>query len=221
MRFFVSLCALLLFSLPALAEGELFIKKHKSDDRPAYTAKPKAPGAPENQIEGAYVSKALANNYYKNCKKGSHPVLKGNSLEALCACTAAKITEEMNVSEIEALFSDTPESQNARDKMLMMVYAPCMQYPVRDLIVDNCVNNKDLSKIPINKQKICGCMGGKMGEYMAANAPNVIAQALRDNPGTQDPLASFFQSYAFKTASRQHMKACLFDMEVQRRQRQQ
>jgi hypothetical protein len=208
MRFFLFAFAFIIaVSAPAFAEGELFVKKHQSGKSSAYTATPKKPD--EIPSEDYYVSKALANSYYKNCVSTNHPILTGDSLQALCACTAAKLTEEMTVNEIEALFSNAPESQDARHKMLTSIYAPCMEYPVSDLITGNCMKNDELQRVVSNKAKLCGCIGNRMGAYIGKNASGIITTTLRDNPNVSDPLASFFQSPNFQILSRQHLQACV------------
>ncbi|MEZ5919023.1 MAG: hypothetical protein R3D66_03620 [Alphaproteobacteria bacterium] len=55
----------------------------------------------------------------------------GQHLQMMCACTSSKIPDVMTIQQMQALQTDTEEGQFQRNRMMMFVYAPCIEYPTR------------------------------------------------------------------------------------------
>ena len=213
MRFLFAFCAaLLVLASPALAEGDIFLKQHEPSESKQLFTKPE-----QNHVPVEQETRILANSYYENCLLENHPVLTPASKNILCACTSAKLSEEMTPPQIKAMFEEGPAGDEARNRMLMFVYAPCMEYPVRDLITQNCMGNPEVAKTASEPTALCECLGNQMGAYMAEKGPVVIEMALRTNPDSLDPLGNFFNSYAFQAQSRQHMSDCIRNTQGQPR----
>ncbi len=196
--------AMLLFCLaastaPALAE--IYIKKDtgKVEIKPDDT--------PEEPVSRDITD--YANGYYKNCMKKDHPVIRGEHLEMLCACTASKIPGTMTPEQMSLLQDDTEEGLTQRNRMLMFVYTPCIAYPVRALVEDNCMNNAKIKTDIKSYRKVCSCLGEKMGETTSQQAPKIIETALRRDPRDLDPLALLVNSKGFELQSRAHTRECL------------
>ncbi len=207
MKAFFLIVVLLFFIPPALA-GEVFVKKNEnSESQQLFTKKPEKILSPEEQL------KKLANDYYESCLAAPHSTLTPNAQQLLCACTSAKMTEEMDAEQIKDLSEETTAGDAARSHMLMFVYAPCMRYPAEEMIETTCLNSEDVSRVPMNKRQLCSCLGKEMGKFMESHAPNVVGLALREDPKTMDPFRTFFQSYAFNAQSRQHMAICMQKLE--------
>ncbi len=199
---------LMVFSAPAFAEGDLFLKQHEKSESNQLFAKPEKHVTEEQEI------RILANSYYENCLLESHPVLTPSSQNLLCACTSAKMSEEMTPDQMKAMFEEGPEGDEARSQMMAFVYAPCMEYPVRDLITQNCLGNPEVAAGSTAPKELCKCLGDKMGEFMADKGPAVIEMAMRSNPDNLDPLSNFFNSYSFQAQSSQHMAYCVKQNEL-------
>ncbi len=214
-----------------LADG-LFVKKKTEsgqDTSVAPIAKTQPAPAPEPEIAPAAIDPApqppapqqrsindFANDYYANCKKQKHPVLKGEALEMLCGCTSAKIPDVMTVTQMEATQYDTPEGLKQRNRVLSDVYTPCIHYPAQALIFDQCVNNPQVSSSMKKYKHVCKCLADNMAGFMKENAPATIDQALKDNPENLDPLRALLESPTFNEASQVHMKACVMKHELGR-----
>ncbi len=151
----------------------------------------------------------FANQYYNNCMTKATAVLNGNNLETLCTCTAAQIPNNMTVDQMKAMNTDTEEGALQRGRMLLFVYAPCIEYPTKALIMDQCVNNPDVKAKMKKPTKVCDCLSSGMADFMRESAPEHIRRALEENKTDLDPLRELMESKTFDNASRYHMATCV------------
>jgi len=150
-----------------------------------------------------------ANAYYKNCRKQDHPLLKGESLDILCSCTAAQIPDVMTLEQWRSMGQDNPEGQLQRNRMLMFIYTPCIKYPTRALIMDKCMNDAKVKATMRRYPKVCACLADDMALYMDENAMHTVEQALARNQKDLDPLASLLESRSFERRSEYAMSQCV------------
>lgn len=186
--------AVLLLSLTCASAQDVYIKK----DKPAPPAK-------------EMTATEMANTYFENCQKKQSAIMTNDTQEMLCACTAAKLSENMTVAEMEAMYTDTPEGQNMRNKMLLQVYAPCIEYPTHDLVLKGCLENDVKLK---RKKQVCGCMAQNMSNYISVNAQSALISALQENPKSTDPLSTLLQSPTFAAQAQQTLAACVQQHEL-------
>lgn len=202
MRAFILFLTFLGFLFPVAGmAAEVYI--HKDTGKIEVTPE----GVPEEQAPADI--NAFANAYYQNCTKKEHPIIKGEDLQMLCACTAAKIPDVMNVEQMEALQTNTSEGQYQRNRMLMFVYTPCIEYPVVALVKDSCMNNPKIKTNMSEYKKVCSCLADHMAEFVSTQAPKTIEAALKRDPRDIDPLALLVNGEAFERQSAIHMKECL------------
>lgn len=173
------------------------------------TAPQAAPEAPMETIE------SLAKRYNENCLKKENAVLKGDDLRMLCACTASKFQEKMTVQEVHTMATDTPEGKVQRNRMVTDVYAPCMEYPSRALLMSQCASYQENLKktMPagqtVNGEAICGCLAQNMAAYVAVNAQPILAQRLAANPDDMDPLSEFLNSREYQSQVNSTFMGCI------------
>ncbi len=165
--------------------------------------------APTESIE------SVAKRYTQNCLKKETDILKGDDLRMLCACTASKLQEKMTVEEIKAMTSDTPEGQVQRNRMVIDVYAPCMEYPSRALLMSQCASYQEgLKKTMkagqvVNGEVICACLAQNMAAYTAVNAQPILAQKLAVNPNDMDPMRDFLNSPEYQAQVNATFTGCV------------
>ncbi len=152
---------------------------------------------------------ALATRYYKNCVSKSDPVLKEANLQLLCTCAAQKMMEIMTVDDIKTMATETQEGQFQRNRLLLQVYAPCMQYPARSLLYGNCVGNAEIQQTVPGYEIACACMADRMASYVAENATTVVAQNLQANPSDSNPLQSLMGRADFKAKAQAELGECI------------
>ncbi len=230
MKFFwiFVLALVVVFAVPSysFADQDVFLKPHPSRVQiapapqaapPSQSSQPvqptqqeleemlgqKPPQAPPQNVE------EYANRYYKNCLAQQNDVLNGENLELLCACTAAKFTENMTMEQISAIDSGSQEGLYQRNRILMFVYAPCIEFPTRALIMNQCLNDTKNQYTMKNQLKTCTCLAEGVAGDLKEQAPEVIKNALALNPKDLDPLSLLMNSSAFETRFRNNSLRCL------------
>ncbi len=151
----------------------------------------------------------FANQYYKNCLRQDHPILKGESLEMMCGCTSAQIPDNMTVKQMKDMQENTADGQHQRSRMLLFVYTPCIQYPTKALIHDKCVNNPEVQTSMKHYKKVCECLSDGMAQFMKEKAPKYIQSSLHRNSADMDPLRTLMESRVFEEQSQYHMRKCV------------
>lgn len=155
------------------------------------------------------VSKDFADAYYQNCMGKPNPILSDKTKDMLCTCTAARMMKSLTREEMQTMTQDDEAGRLALNKMLIEVYTPCMEFPIRDLVYDNCVKNK--SNVPNfkNFEGLCGCMASETAEYVAKEGPQTIRNALKENPFISDPMGPLMTSPEFQKASQDFTMSCM------------
>lgn len=151
-------------------------------------------------------SKDFANQYFQNCVEAENKTLTSQSQEMLCACSAAKLSENMSIEEMKAMQQDSAFGQEMRNKMLLEVYAPCIEFPTHDLVLASCLN--DPTKLP-QKKEVCHCLASSMGQYISQNAQVALMSALQQNPNSLDPLGTLLESPSFNAKSQKIFGECV------------
>lgn len=185
------------------------VKNLEPKPKPAEKAQPEAP--PPTAVE---TIAEFSERYYGNCMKQNHPVLKEQNLQMMCSCTAAKVQESISVEQMKTMQEKTPAGQFARNQMLLNVYAPCIEFPTRALILNQCLNNEQIKTTLKNYQKTCGCLGEGMANYMKDKAPAAIQDALGRNVENYDPLRALLESPEFNSAQQQMLQTCIAQHEM-------
>jgi len=157
------------------------------------------------------ITKDAANAYYTNCKAQSDPRLRTETQEALCACTAAQMMQKMTVEDVHMMAGNNQAGRLALNKMLLEVYAPCMNFPVQDMIYDECMNDEkvDMAGLNMDKTILCGCMGEKTGVWMATSGRALMSQILARTPNITDPIGPVMEDKTFRKQAYQNMMACM------------
>ncbi len=220
MRYFMIFCFALIAATSTAMAADLFVKK-KDNALPGASSAPvqqqapqaapqtSAPEAPAATDAAGETMESFAERYNENCMKKKDPVLKGEPLRMLCACSASKLQESMTVAEVKAMMTDTPEGLTQRNRMAIHVYAPCMQYPVRAMLYNNCAENKEVLGQYKNASQICTCMADDMADFIQKNGPTMLAQNLANNPNDPDPLAQLMQGKDFQSRTQASFLACV------------
>ena len=178
--------------------GDVYIKKYLSQSAPVETPQTQAP-----------YQRNFANRFYDNCLKRANAVLQGENLQLMCACTSAQITKGMTNADLASLEDSGPAGLAARNKMMLNIYAPCMEFPAKALMDYRCINTPELKGKVRNVSALCSCVSEYIAKYMAQNAPSVMANAIRTNPGTLDPMAALVDSPEFEQQSQSYLLSCL------------
>lgn len=156
------------------------------------------------------VDKQTANTYFANCvKQPPTEQFSQESQNMMCACTAARMTQFFTMEDMQAMMSTDPAvARPAYNKMLMHIYAPCMETPAREHYTNTCLANPDSAKFG-NPNKICTCLGNNLGEYLRMQGPNLFRTILSYNPNVTDPMQALYDDPGFQATVQNRLASCI------------
>jgi len=161
----------------------------------------------------AEISKEMANKYYNNCiAKESPQKLSKESQDLLCACTAAKMMDNMTLDDIKTMSNpqDPDGARQALNHMLVKVYAPCMEYPAKDHYFNTCLSDPKTKTISKDPTKLCGCMADKIASHLAENGEVLFEGILSRNPNMTDPMSALQGDPEFQQYIGKQVMTCVF-----------
>ncbi|MCB9988965.1 MAG: hypothetical protein H6868_06480 [Rhodospirillales bacterium] len=150
------------------------------------------------------VSDKMADIYFSNCIAKRDERMTIDTQEIMCQCTALLYQKNMSVEELQVMAQNDQAGRNALNRMLVLVYAPCMEFPVRDLIYYRCMENKFQSQ-----KGICGCLADKMAQYTAESAADKLSAVLRNSPNITDPMEPIVNSPEFAQMEKRLALSCI------------
>lgn len=148
------------------------------------------------------ISDEMAQSYYQNCNMKSDPNVSKDTQDIFCQCTAMHMQKFMSLEDMKQM--QDPNPQRARlsmNKVILDVYAPCMEFPVRDLLFNTCKKRGAPSAA-------CDCLANEMGKYTAASAQQMLYDILQKNPNIVDPMGPIVNSPKFKAKEQQAAQSC-------------
>ena len=136
-------------------------------------------------------------------------MLDAENKQLMCGCTSAKIPDIMTLEQMKAMANDTPEGLEQRNRMMVLVYTPCIEYPTRAMVLYRCLPDPKLQAVVGDTGPICNCLADNMAMFMRVRAPRTIESALRHNQKDLDPLRLLMESKGYETAETQTLNGCL------------
>ncbi len=157
------------------------------------------------------ISKEMANAYYNSCLSKPDPRMKPETQAALCACTSAQMTEKMSVEDVQVMGQNNQAGRDKLNFMLINVYAPCMSFPVSDMVEDSCLKDEKISMMQLkgSRPALCHCMGTKTGTWFTGAGRQLMAEVLKKNQNISDPVSPVMDTPAFQKASYDNLVSCL------------
>lgn len=192
-----------IIALPMNASADLYLNKNAQPST-SLQAQPMPGGA-----RGDNSLRSFANQFRRNCVSKENPVLRGQDLENMCTCTAAHIVTGMTQNDVSVFQQNNLAGKEARKKMMLNVYAPCLEFPAKAVTRYNCLNTPELQSRVSNIGALCGCVADGVGSYIGQNGPAVMQDALTRNPNTIDPLQALVSSNDFNQRSQSILMSCI------------
>jgi len=158
---------------------------------------------PASSYAGTAITNDIAQKYYNNCVAGAQKQgqLTPQNQQRYCACTAMNMQQSMTQEDLSALSYKDEKARLVLNKILTNVNAPCMQYPVHDMISKKCMTD-------LKNSGICNCLSNKMGQYTAQQAQKMMPQLLAENPNLFDPLTPIMDSQEFQQTQKSIALSC-------------
>lgn len=155
------------------------------------------------------VSKDMANAYYQNCMAKQDPSFSQESQGFLCACTAAKMMDNLSIEDMQMMGRQDQSGRDALNKMIINVYAPCMEHPAREYHYNQCISNPQTAQLSGNPQALCGCMADQIAAHLRTNAQDVFTGILARNPNITDPMQALYDDPEFQQFARSKLLGCV------------
>lgn len=155
------------------------------------------------------ITKDAANAYYEQCNAQPAQGITQKSKEYLCACTAAKMMENMTVEDVQTMAQQSQAGRDAMNNMLINVYAPCMNYPAKDHYYNTCMSNPKTKALSSNPQGLCNCMADQVANYLGTNGPEVFRDILNRNPNVVDPMTALTNDSKFQQFAQSRLLGCV------------
>ncbi len=148
--------------------------------------------------------------FYQNCLEKRDARMTEESQAEFCACSATEMQNSMSVEEIQTMFAQSQEGRNMLNKMLVQVYAPCMNYPVQDMIEMSCRTDPKVAALKLKGDisDLCYCMGKETGKWFAENGPPLLFALLKKDPNITDPITPIMESHVVKKESYNFLMSC-------------
>lgn len=142
--------------------------------------------------------------YYGNCMKYHDARMSKETQDIFCQCTSYFVQKHISMEEIQIMREQSQQARNVLNKVVTNVYAKCMEFPVRDLIFNECRKNKEhVSK------GICTCLADHMASYTAGMADTKLSAVLQQTPNIRDPMDPIVNSPEFQERERRVVMQCL------------
>lgn len=150
------------------------------------------------------ITDEMTEAFYHDCVRIENEEMSAGTHDIFCQCTAQKMQENLSVEDVHTMRGNGQSARNALNDMMIKVYAPCMEFPVHDLIYNRCMKEEMRAK-----KGICGCLAGKMSAYTAQTAQETLGDVLKKNPNITDPMEPIVNSGAFARTEKKLVLECI------------
>lgn len=150
------------------------------------------------------ITDAQAQAMAQDCASKSSPYMTPQGQKLFCSCTAEQTKRNISVEDVQAIAGNDQAARNAMNKSIVTVYAPCMEFPVRDLVFTKC--QKDVYQAG---QNICQCLASNMGKYVSERARSDLPAILAANPNVTDPMEAIVNSPDYQQMEKRIAFGCI------------
>lgn len=203
---FTSLLVLVLVATPALAQSVTTTATPTTTGTTTTgtTTTPPVSNAPTTRTP---LTQQQAQAYYQSCRNGAaaQGQLTPQTQDIFCQCTATYVQKNMSVEELSNAMADSPFGQEVRQKTTLAVYAPCMEFPVRDLIYSQCQANPQLAAA----SNVCACVSKNMAQYTAQSAQEKLGGLMKAGQDLSDPLNALMSTPEFTSQQQSIAMKCM------------
>ena len=159
------------------------------------------------------ISNDVTNAFFEGCIEKPDPIMNQEDQLGMCACMAAQLPGTMTLEEYNLAGGKvqkySKEYHDAWRKMVTFVYGPCLEFPVKVLERQNCMNNVGFHSLVTDVYATCECTARKVASYTSLNAPDLLAAVMHFNPHYEDPLQPLLESPEFMTVQQESLRECM------------
>ena len=150
------------------------------------------------------VTKETADTYFNNClKTQSTQEFSQQAQQTFCACTAGRMTQFFTMEDMQTMVSQGPQARLAYNKMIVDIYAQCMEAPTRERYYQQCTQSPGVN------QKICHCISDAIALHLKNDGSQIFSQILSRDPAIVDPYAALENDPDFTAFKQSAGQSCL------------
>ncbi len=155
------------------------------------------------------IDRETANAYFLNCKATPDPRFSEEAQTQFCGCTATEMMKSFTREDMERIANpNNPAARTAVNKLMINIYAPCIQFPAQEYHYQTCVNDPK-SKILGTPEIICACAANHVAVYLQNNSKDLLRTILRKDPTIQDPMQAIYDDSGFQKYAQSKLMGCL------------
>lgn len=159
------------------------------------------------QAHATSVDKTAANTFYAHCMADRSARLGDDDRQAICACTSAQVMKTMSAEDLKAVARPDDAGRVAFSRMLVNVYAPCMDQPVRHVVTADCL--RDPSVPASSGDAVCACAAKLTGDWYVLAGRQLMAAALHNDPSLTNPVGPVVALPEFTHERDKNIQSCL------------
>ncbi len=155
----------------------------------------------------------FANKHFNNCSNTKHPIIIGQDLLRLCACTRDRFLENMSIPQIRAMQKNDDEGRYQKSRMLLFVYAPCIKFPLNRMISTTCMRNVQNKYLMKSQSATCQCIADRVSEASYKLIGKYMQGIIKLKMEDREPLNLLVKENHFNDLMFNHTKQCLREFE--------
>ena len=156
------------------------------------------------------VSQNVANTYYQTCMSRDDTRLSDETQDAMCSCTSARLMVAMNIEDIGAMKAEPGPGRTAYNKMMMDVYGPCLEYPIKEQLYNECMSDRKIKNFALRDQNaLCRCTSEKTALPLSTEGTEMMRTMLQRRPNLVDPMDSVLNDQGFREQAYNNLYSCL------------
>ena len=151
------------------------------------------------------VTDAQTQKFYETCSQNRDARMSVDTQNTFCKCSSIGYKNNITQEDLQDLAKGIgQDARNAMNKLVLELYAPCMEFPIRDMVFNKCTKDA----FQAGKQ-LCSCMATKMARYVSERGKGELATILNANPNVYDPLDAITSSAAYATQEKRIVLQCI------------
>lgn len=154
------------------------------------------------------IDKDKAYAYYQNCMAQGSPIMSKETMDQMCGCTAAHMMKAMTVEDINIMGGNDQAARDVLNKMVIQVYAPCIQFPAESYYYNTCITNEQTKALSRDPEGLCSCMATEVASYLQTNSAQVFGNIISTNPNITDPMTALTSDPAFTQFAQDRLTSC-------------
>lgn len=159
-------------------------------------------------VQGA--TNAEANALFDHCMASSHPGMTPKSQGYYCACSAARMKDQISARDMKNLNSKSNVNRlRAQQRLAAYVYTPCLEAPIEYRLREDCQDNKRLTASSPTPEALCQCIGSRGSYLIKTQGTFLMSDILSDNQPVGDPLMTMLENDAFNQQINDITKLCV------------